>query len=631
MENRALALIEVKALDEKRRIFRGWATTAETDRMDDVIDPRGATFRNPVSLLHQHNHSLPIGVARLKKATKEGIEFEAEIPIVTEPGPLKDRVDTAWGEIKAGLVRAVSIGFRPLKDGYEAIAGTGGLLFKAIEILEISTVSVPANPGAQITEIKSIDRRLRAASGNAHSAVRKNPPGVSGSDHPIMGDKKMSDIETQGAELDTRRAEIVADMKSFGDVTDLDDEQSAEYDALAEELRGVDKKLARVNSLKAALGTARQIDGSTQKSGSDARARITVPAAAKNELPKGTLFARYALAIMAGKGSMSDTLEYAKRWNGQTPEVSQFIKAVAGTSVEASPGWGSELVYQSNVASEFIELLRPATIMGRITGFRMVPFNVRVGGQTAGATVNWVGEAASKPVGENEYSETTLGYNKIAGIVPFSEELLRLSSPNVEALVRDDLVKGISKFMDEQFLNSTITATSTRPASVTNGVSGAAASGTDADAFWYDWNVALAAYDTANSELNTLHIAMTPALARGLSSLRNAFGQKELPSLNARGGSIDDFPVLVSNSVPSGNIVFINAEDILVADDGTVRLDSSNQATLDLDGGDTPDVNLWQKNLIAVRAERWLTYKKARSTAVQRIHTATYGPTESSP
>jgi hypothetical protein len=87
----------------------------------------------------------------------------------------------------------------------------------------------------------------------------------------------------------------------------------------------------------------------------------------------------------------------------------------------------------------------------------------------------------------------------------------------------------------------------------------------------------------------------------------------------------------VSNSVPSGNIFFINAEDILMADDGTVRLDSSNQATLDLAGGSSPDVNLWQRNLIAIRAERWITYKKARSTAVQRIHTASYGPTESSP
>ena len=160
--NRAYSLIETKALDEGRRMFTGWATTPETDRVQDTIDPMGAVFKNPIVLLHQHRHDAPIGTVTLEKPTEKGIQFTAEIPVIDEPGPLKDRVDTAWGEIKAGIVRAVSIGFRPIKYAHK---DDGGIEFQEVEIYELSAVSIPANPGAVISQVKSIDRQFRQQAG----------------------------------------------------------------------------------------------------------------------------------------------------------------------------------------------------------------------------------------------------------------------------------------------------------------------------------------------------------------------------------------------------------------------------------------------------------------------------------
>jgi HK97 family phage prohead protease len=154
--NRAYSMIETKALDEEARTFSGWATTPRLDRMGDSVDPLGAKYKNPLVLLHQHDSRSPIGTVRLAKATPEGIAFEAQIAKVDEPGALKDRVDMAWGEIKAGLVRAVSIGFRVLDNGMESLKN-GGLLFTGIEILELSAVSVPANSDCSIQTIKSFD------------------------------------------------------------------------------------------------------------------------------------------------------------------------------------------------------------------------------------------------------------------------------------------------------------------------------------------------------------------------------------------------------------------------------------------------------------------------------------------
>lgn len=176
---RAYSIIDTKAIDEGRRVFRGIATTPSPDRMLDTINPMGASFQNPIVLLHQHKSDQPIGRVKLGKPTKAGIEFEAEMPVIEEPGPLKDRVDTAWGEIVHGLIRAVSIGFRSLKHSYKK---DGGISFEEIEILELSTVSVPALSDASITSIKAIDRDQLAASGRkaAIPFVRLIPPGDSG-------------------------------------------------------------------------------------------------------------------------------------------------------------------------------------------------------------------------------------------------------------------------------------------------------------------------------------------------------------------------------------------------------------------------------------------------------------------
>lgn len=170
--NRAYSVIEVKALDEKRRVFSGWATTPAMDRVQDTINPMGAKFSNPLVLLHQHNHDEPIGSVTFEKPTPKGIKFQAEMPVISDAGPLKDRVDTAWGEIEHGLVRAVSIGFRPLKYAFKE---DGGIEFQEIEIFELSTVSIPANAEAIISAVKSIDRGLRDAAGVVDSEIPVAP------------------------------------------------------------------------------------------------------------------------------------------------------------------------------------------------------------------------------------------------------------------------------------------------------------------------------------------------------------------------------------------------------------------------------------------------------------------------
>lgn len=153
LATRAYAAFEVKALEDSRRTFSGWATTPSLDRVGDTINPLGVRFVNPLSLLSGHRHDLPIGTVKFKTPTKRGIEFDAEIPVVEEEyGSLRDRVNTAWGELKYGLVRAVSIGFRPIKYAFT----DAGVDYQEIEVYELSTVAIPALPDAVISTVKSM-------------------------------------------------------------------------------------------------------------------------------------------------------------------------------------------------------------------------------------------------------------------------------------------------------------------------------------------------------------------------------------------------------------------------------------------------------------------------------------------
>ncbi len=624
----AHAQFELKSVDASRRIIEGIASTITPDRGGDVMVPEGAQYSLPMPLLWQHGD--PVGeVFAADVLPGKGIKIKARISTVHTPGRLKDFVEEAWAALSATppLVRGLSIGWKPIEE--EPIKGT-----KFRRVLkwiwgELSAVVVPMNAEATITAIKSFDAAGLASSGNGPRGP--STPGVPGlrkaeaMKNQIPYSEQIETLQTDLSTKSTRLNELIAKAEGEG----LEGEEPAERKGLTAALQTGAERMAELKALEAtSVIGARSIFESP-----------AIPAAQRREaprvevvpLPKGTLFTRYAMAIAAGKGSISDTIAYAKRWEGQTPELLKFIKtAVPGSTVVESPGWGAEMVYATNLVSEFAELLYPLTIIGRISGFRMTPFNVRVLVQTLGSTVDWVGEKAAKPVTELDFTTVTMPYDKIAGIIVITEELVRLATPSAEATVRNDLTKAIAKFMDQQFVLPSVTATANRPASVTNNVTPVPASGTELSDLFIDFNDALAPYDAAEIDTAGLYIVMPGAVARGISALRNSLGLGDSQvSMTPTGGTIMGYPVLVSNSVPAGDIVFIQPSEILLADDGRVTLDSSNQATLDMAGGNSPTFNLWQKNCVGIRAERWITWKKRRSAAVQLITGAAYAPTPS--
>jgi HK97 family phage prohead protease len=141
------------------RALRFTISTGVVDREQDRIALAGwelANFqRNPVVLWAHDAGRLPIGRAydlRIEDAAlKASIEF---IPSDTpEGGQLAEAV---YRLARSGFIAATSVGFRPIKWAYTRDQGRGaddwfpGIDFEQQELVELSVVTVPANPEALI-------------------------------------------------------------------------------------------------------------------------------------------------------------------------------------------------------------------------------------------------------------------------------------------------------------------------------------------------------------------------------------------------------------------------------------------------------------------------------------------------
>lgn len=447
--------------------------------------------------------------------------------------------------------------------------------------------------------------------------------------------EQISAYEAKRASNVTAMDTIMAKSAEKGET--LDAAQQEDFDGFAADNEAIDKHLSRLRVMeKANVSTAKPVRGDNHEDAGKSRQTGTIVAVRNVE--KGIIFTRLLGAKYLAQQHGVSPIDVARSKFGDTPEVEAILKTTVSAGSTTDSTWAAPLVQLNNATLEFIDLLRAATILGRIPGIRRVPFNVQIPRATGDPSVNWVGEGKVKPVSSMAFDSITLRWNKVAGIVPITEELMKFSNPAADGLIRDALVAAIAYLTDRDFLDPTKAATDVSPASVTNGVSAITATGTTADALRADIGSLLAAYLAANMSVSGLVLVMTSVLAMRLSLMRNALDQKEFPDISLSGGNLEGIPVIVSENIVAANgsptdgglIVAINAPEILLAEEG-VSVDVSREASLQMET--TPDspftastvmVSLWQHNMIGIRAERYITWLKRRSGAVQYINGAKY-------
>lgn len=468
------------------------------------------------------------------------------------------------------------------------------------------------------------------------------------------------------------KAEVIASLLKQSEETGetLDAEASQKYEDAKADIATIDKHLTRLRESEALLAsTATKVPVSPENPEevktvkTDGRSvEGNVIAVAKKSEP-GIGFARFVKFMVLARGNAGDAYEMAKNiYPNETPlhnslklfkgqgRHSSFLEsigflektAVAGGISTTSTFAGALIQYQ-DLANDFINYLRPRTILGRLPGLRNVPFKVRVKRQTGGATASWVGEGKAKPLSNSAFDTVTLDFTKLAAISVISDEVARLAVPSAEMLVRDDLANAVIQTMDSDFIDPANSGTSNvKPASVTNGVSAVTATGTNTQAgIATDIQNLFAPLIAANIDPSECAWIMTPTTALGLSLLQNSLGQQVFPGISISGGTFQGLPVVVSNAAGlvgtsdgAHIVVLVHTPSILVADDGQVAVDVSREASLEM--SDAPSnqsangtgaslVSMFQTNSLAVRAERWVNWTKGRAQAVQYAQTVHWG------
>ncbi|HCT7937111.1 phage major capsid protein [Pseudomonas aeruginosa] len=662
--NRAYSTLEVKALDDEKRVITGIASTPSPDRMQDVVEPKGAQFKLPIPFLWQHNHDEPIGHVTEAKVTQKGIEVSVQLTQVEEPGKLKDRLDEAWQSIKSGLVRGLSIGFSAKE--FEQIPGSWGLRFLSWEWFELSAVTIPANAEATITSVKSIDREQRAALGiKSVPVVRVTPAGASAiktKTIKVPKPQEGNDMKTtaeQIAEFEatrvTKAAEMEAIMTKAAEAGEtLDAEQSEQFDTLEAEIAAIDKHIGRLKQMqKAQAANAKPI---TEEAGAQRMANVKtldfkeVQVRAKNtqKLEPGIAFARAAKCLALGHLEHRDAIGIAKSlYDGQDSIIAAtqrlVTKAAVAAATTSDATWAGPLVGdETSVFADFVEYLRPQTILGRfgtngIPSLRRVPFRVPLIGQTSGGDGYWVGEGQAKPLTKFDFERKTLEPLKVANIAVATMEVIRDSSQSADVIIRDQLAAALRERLDIDFIDPAKAAVAgVSPASILNGVAGIPSSGNTADDVRADIRALFNAFIAANNAPTSGVWLMPATTALALSLMQNPLGQAEFPGISMTGGTLFGLPVIVSEYIPTASagavVALVNASDIYLGDEGGVDLSMSTEASLQMDNApDNPTtastvlVSLWQRNLVGFRAERAINWARRRASAVAYLTGVNWG------
>ena len=615
---------------------------ATVDRYGDTIEADGWDLRwfkrNPIALFN-HNSDFPIGI--WKDARVEGGKLKARLSLAAKG--TSARIDELISLVEQGILRATSVGFKPIEA--EPRSG-GGLNYKRQELLETSLVSVPANPAAlQVARSMHIsDDVMRLAFGEQAGTGEGRGRGTSGENAAPPTHPQRTKTMRLGERIQAAETALVQEKDALTALVGKDDADPIEIEELTARIEEREGSLAALKRAETALAVRASSEQPTTPAAAGERRPFAV--AAKKVEPREYVYRGLTAALLAHieRKNPGEVLQERYGDDVATRAVFQAVtKAATTPATTTTTGWAAELVQTSII--DFIESLMPMSVypgLANIGGRFAFGRNgqVTLPGRNTATSVggSFVGQGSPIPVRQGAFTATSLTPKKMSVITTFTREIAEHSTPQIEALLRQAILEDTALAIDTVLLDATAAST-IRPAGLRNGVTvTTAASGGGFAALVGDIKALMGALITAsNGNLRRPVWIMNPVNAISIALTQNAGGDFPFAA-GLQQGTLQGYPVLQSSAVTAGMVILVDAADFFSATGDEPRFDVSDQATLHMEDttplaigtAGTPTVvaapvrSLFQTDSIALRMMLDMNWAMRRSGVVAWTQSVTW-------
>ena len=628
---------------------------ATPDRFGDIVEPLGWELdnfkKNPIALFG-HDSSFPIGQWESIKAGDKDLRARLRLA----PKGTSDRIDEIRNLIDADILRATSVGFKPIEsESLNPKDPWSGKRFTKHELVECSVVAVPANPNAL-----SVAKSLGVSAGTLRmvfgehadkSSVQRRDFSSRGKDADKTGAEKTEPLasmpkpnEQQGAKpmlLSKRIQDAEKHVLALQDSLDkhletIDDqnptdEQMVLTEDLTAKIETAQRHLTNLKAIEAKSATT-AVDAGSQDHGrraaATARAPLGIAFKEKKVEPIEYLFRAARVRCMAKTENTDiDVIRHKIYGDDELTRVAcdLMLKAATAPAETTVAGWAAELV--RTIWAAWMEALYPQSVFPKLSaaGLAMTfGANGRIVIPTRSLTPSisgsFVGEGQPIPVRQGAFASQTLTPKKMAVITTFTKEMQDYSTPAIEGLLRQMMLDDTAISLDTILLDSNA-ATAIRPPGLRSYQAGLTPSAVTPGYinFVADYKALYGALlGLTNGNVRSPIMIVNPTQSLGLSLIQPPNAATPLfPFIEmVNAGRILRAGLIESSTVPPGQVIMVDAADFTTAGEEGVRLEISDQATLhmedtapaDIVSGPsgteviaTPVKSMWQTDSLALR------------------------------
>ena len=447
-------------------------------------------------------------------------------------------------DIQDGIVRSLSVGYVYLKytDVNDVVTATRW------QPLEASLVSVPADPAAGLYRTLNLNL-IKEQQIMEHDAI----------DFTTRSERKRDNRE-----LSTLQAGAEAERSRIAELHVLGRMHKVSEDLIRRWVdSGVSTEGAREAALEIILARGAQPSNHDFSGGSPFEHGGGQDYGFSNNDKRGFSICRAVLASASGdwskaglERSMSKTIAQRAGKDSAGFYMPVDVPMTRAPYAVGAPATGGNIVATNLLAGSFIDILRNktqviqlgATMLSGLVG------NVDIPRRNASNTAYWVAEAGTITESEGTFDKVTMTPKNIAILSRFSRNTLLQSTPDIDNLIRSDMIQKIALGIDLAALSGAGSGNEPLGISGTSGI-GSVVGGTNGAAVSLDHMLDLiAAVLNANAEGSSMGFIINSKTQAALSKLKTTTGEylwkrgNQFSSI-AEGGvdKIGGYPVMMSN------------------------------------------------------------------------------------